>query len=228
METWGIILLTFGRGDFCKTMKLHLAFLGQEETSKGSTPRWSQSNCHCWEVPFGKYASIKLMLLPVSVCHFLTKDWVLRGRKNPETPGRAREGKVNNNVRNISENKKMTFSGLVQTKFSLSCVTSWRVPKGQASGRKKNPSYVRCTPIIHKTFAVKCCQSNLTNRENDLMHPETWKPPIMSPTCCFPTFSALSHLAATAVFLTSVCISLICFLVYLTWLKRKKNRSRFR
>lgn len=92
--------------------------------------------------------------------------------------------------------------------------------------RKKNPSYVHCTFIICKTFSVKCCQSNLINRENALMYSETWKPPIISPTCCFLTFSALSRLAVTALFLvslTSVFISLICFLVYLAWLKRGKK-----
>lgn len=121
----------------------------------------------------------------------------------------------------------MTFFGFVQTKFFPQCVTSWWLPKGQALGEKKYPSYVHCTLIIHKTFAVKCCQSNLINRENALIYSETWKPPIISPTCCFPTFSALSYLAVTALFLvslTSVFISLICFLVYLAWLKRGRKK----
>lgn len=206
-------------------MKLHPASLGQEETSNSSVSRWSQSDCHCWEVPFGKCASVQLMLFVVCVCHFLTKGArVERGEKNPKTPGwpQGRESKQQSKERN-----KWPSLDLHKTKSFLQCVSSWWLPKGQAYG-KKNPRYVHCTFINHKTFTVKRCQSNLINRENALMYSETWKPPIISPTCCFPTFSALSHLAVTAAFLvslTSVFISLICFLVYLAWLQRGRKAS---
>lgn len=114
----------------------------------------------------------------------------------------------------------------MESKFLLQRVNFLVITQRPGFRIQKYPSYVHCTLIIHKTFAVKCCQSNLINRENTLMYSETWKPPIISPTCCFPTFSALSHLAATAVFLvslTSVFISLICFLVYHAWLERRRK-----
>lgn len=147
-----------------------------------------------------------------------------RGKKNPKTPGwpQGWESKQQSKERN-----KWPSLDLHKTKSFLQCVSSWWLPKGQAYG-KKNPRYVHCTFINHKTFTVKRCQSNLINRENALMYSETWKPPIISPTCCFPTFSALSHLAVTDAFLvslTSVFISLICFLVYLAWLKRGRKAS---
>lgn len=172
------------------------------------------------------------MLLPGCVCHFLTKGVSAERRKKFKNPRQTKRRESKQQSEKHFWKYKMTFFGLVHTKFFLQSVTSWWLPKGQALGKKKYPSYVHCTLIIHKTFAVKCCQSNLINRENALMYSETWKPPIISPTCCFPTFSALSHLAATAVFLlslTSVFISLICFLVYLAWLKTgKKKHSQFR
>lgn len=202
-------------------MKLCPASLGQEETSNSSMSRWSQSDCRCWEVPFGKSASIKLMLLVVCVCHFLTKgERVERGEKNLKTPGRPQGWES----KQQSEEILWTCT---KPNPSYSVYHLGGYPKARLM-EKKYPHYVHCTFIYHKTFTLKRCQSNLINRENALMYSETWKPPIISPTCCFPTFSALSHLAVTAAFLvslTSVFISLICFLVYLTWLKTGRKAS---
>lgn len=96
-------------------MKLHPASLGQEETSNSSMSRWSQSDCHCWEVPFGKCASVQLMLFVVCVCHFLTKGArVERGEKKPQNP-RLTTGMGKQAA--IQGKKQMTFFGLAQNQI---------------------------------------------------------------------------------------------------------------
>lgn len=67
----------------------------------------------------------------------------------------------------------MTFFRLSADQILLTVCNFLVITQRPGFGKKKYPSYVHCTLIIYKTFAVKCCQSNLINRENALMYSET-------------------------------------------------------